>query len=174
MTEQDKRAILRKRAEAISSARTLKIDAKKTIEVLEFCLSGESYALQTTHIKYVCSSQAIIKMPCVPAFVFGIFNHKGSIVSVIDLRVLFDLNISPAEGAAKIIILSDGDMEFGVLAESIGSVSAIDESAISRTVPTLSSFPEGYVKGIVDGKTVVLDAEAMLKDNNLVVFESIL
>jgi len=173
MSRPDKKAILRKRAEAISRPFTIKVQEHKTLEVLEFGLSDEVYAIETRYIKEVIDLEGVVELPSVPSFVMGIFNHRGSIVSVIDLRVIFNIARKQAEGTTKVIVLSSEDMEFAIYADSIGMVRTIAESAVNNNVPSLASFPEGYTKGLIEDRIVLLDGGAIIKDKNLVVYETV-
>jgi purine-binding chemotaxis protein CheW len=173
MSRLDKRAILRQRAEAISRPFTIKVQEHRILEVLEFGLEGEAYALETRYIKEVLDLEDVVELPSVPAFVMGIFNHRCGILSVIDLRVLFNLPSTQMEGTAKMIVLSSKDMEFALYADSIGMVKTIAESDVSRTIPSLCTFPQAYFKGLIEDRIVLLDGSAILSDKGLIVYETV-
>ncbi|MEZ0237208.1 MAG: chemotaxis protein CheW, partial [Methylophilaceae bacterium] len=112
-------------------------------------------------------------LPCTPDFVAGIVNVRGQVMSVIDLKQLFEL---PAKGLTdlnKIVILSDGTMEFGILADSILGVRNIPLHEIESGLPTLSGVRQDYLKGITAEGMVVLDAAQLLHNENIVIHEEV-
>ncbi len=167
MIERDKKAALKKRAQDISRAKTLKIKTEREISIMDFRLAGEVYALETPFIRKVLPAVDIIKVPGAPNFLMGLFNNRGSIFSVVDLRVLFNIASREVGAEGKWILLSGHDMEFAVYADSIGVVRSVQESSLVKTLPVLASFPPGYVKGMTAEREIILDAEVILKDEGL-------
>jgi purine-binding chemotaxis protein CheW len=112
-------------------------------------------------------------LPCTPAFLAGLVNIRGRIVPVIDIKRFLDL---PQRGIADlhhVVLVGNGHIEIGLLADAIDSVHAIDAGALQAPV---SAFPEGrdgYFKGIAPDRTVVLDMAAILADERLVVDEEV-
>ncbi len=59
------------------------------IEVLEFILAHERYAIETAWVQEVYPLRQLTPLPGTPAFVLGVVNVRGKIISVMDLRVFF-------------------------------------------------------------------------------------
>jgi len=165
--------ILHERALALAAepARTQTLD--ESIEVLEFLLAHEHYAVESSHVREVYPLENLTPLPCTPAFVLGIVNLRGEIVSVIDLRKFFDLPQTGLPDLNKVIVLESGNMVFGILADAILGVRRIPLAEIQPSLPTLTGIREKYLKGITPGRTVVLDAEKLLADEEIVVQEQV-
>ena len=69
--------------------------------------------------------------------------------------------------------LSDGDMEFGILADAILGVQDISLEGFQTKLPTLTGIREDYLKGITAERLVVLDAAKMLQHDGIVVHEEV-
>lgn len=165
-------AILKARAQALAQEPEAEA-LTELIEVVTFTLAYETYAIETVHVREVCALKDLTPLPCTPAFVVGIVNVRGQIVSVIDVKKFFDL---PEKGLAdlnKIIILSDGDMEFGILADAILDVRHIPLQTIQPGLPTLTGIREDYLKGVTAERLVILDAAKLLTDGRIVVHEEV-
>jgi len=161
--------ILRERALALAAEPGRTQSLAQSIEVVEFLLAHEHYAVESSHVREVHPLENLTPLPCTPAFVLGIVNLRGEIVSVIDLRKFFDLPQTGLPDLNKVIVLKSGNMEFGILADAILGVRRIPIAGIQPSLPTLTGIREKYLKGITPERTVVLDAEKLLTDEGIVV-----
>jgi purine-binding chemotaxis protein CheW len=163
-------AVLRERARAL--AQPLRGTALGTpLEVIEFRLAGESYAIESAWVAEVFPLAGLTRLPGTPPFVLGIVNMRGEIISVIDLGKFFDL---PARGLTdlnKVIVLQSREMVFGILADRVEGVCTIDAERLQGALPTLTDRRRDYFRGIADGRLVVLDGAALLADPRMVVNE---
>jgi|APLak6261703504_1056268.scaffolds.fasta_scaffold01679_5 purine-binding chemotaxis protein CheW len=165
-------AILLERARLLAQP-TEEAAAAPAIEVVALLLAYETYAIETFYVREVYPLKDLTPLPCTPDFVAGIVNVRGQVMSVIDLKQLFEL---PAKGLTdlnKIVILSDGTMEFGILADSILGVRNIPLHEIESGLPTLSGVRQDYLKGITAEGVVVLDAAQLLHNENIVIHEEV-
>ncbi|CCK80062.1 chemotaxis protein CheW [Desulfobacula toluolica] len=165
--------ILKKRAQLLSRE-TGKIEGKKAqIEIVEFVLAYENYAIESKYISEVYPLKEFTAIPCTPNFVLGIINVRGRIISIIDLKKFFDL---PDKGIAdfnKVIIISSELNEFGIVVDSITDVRSIMTSEIQPSLPTLTGVREEYLKGILEDRIVVLEAAMILSDSKIIVHEEV-
>lgn len=166
------RQILRERARVL--ARPLEEQREvATLEVLEFRLAEERYAIAAAAVRDVHPLRGLSPLPCTPEFMAGLVNIRGRIVPVIDIKRFLDL---PQRGIADlhhVVLVGDEHLEIGLLADAIEGVHAIDADSLRASV---SSFPEardGYFRGIAPDRLVVLDIEAILGDERLVVGEEV-
>ena len=163
--------LFRSRALALAaeSGRTQTLD--QSIEVVEFLLAHERYAVESSYVREVYPLENLTPLPCTPAFVLGIVNLRGEIVSVIDVRKFFDLPQTGLPDLNKVIVLESGNMVFGILADVILGVRRLPLADIQPSLPTLTGIREKYLKGITPERTVVLDAGKLLADEDIVVQE---
>ena len=83
--------ILRARAQVLARIPERAPVAGASLEVLEFRLAKERYALENRWVQEVCPLKELTPLPCTPPFVLGIVNVRGRILPVLDLKKLFDL-----------------------------------------------------------------------------------
>lgn len=140
-----------------------------SIDVVEFMLAHERYAVESSHVREVHPLENLTSLPCTPAFVLGIVNLRGEIVSVIDVRKFFDLPQAGLPDLNKLIVLESASMAFGILADAILGVRRIPLTEIQSSLPTLTGIREKYLRGITSERTVVLDAGKLLADEDIVV-----
>ena len=145
----------------------------ESIDVVEFRLGEESYAFESSYVSEVYTLRDLTPLPCTPPFVLGIVNVRGQILSVIDLNQLLDLrNREPGEDA-KIIILSAQGARLGVLADKLIGVRSIRTDSIQASLVTLTGLRAELLKGVNAEGLAIMDAEAIISDQRLVVNEEV-
>lgn len=168
---EEAKRILKARAQALAREPGKAEAADARLEVLEFLLAHENYAVETQHVREVCPLENLTPLPCTPAFVLGIVNLRGEILSVIDIRKFFDLPQTGLPDLNKVIVLQSESMVFGILADAVLGVRRIPVAEVQPSLPTLTGIREKYLKGVTAGRTVVLDAARLLADEAIVVQE---
>jgi purine-binding chemotaxis protein CheW len=168
----DPQSLLKERAKELS----LSIDEGKQeslLQVIEFVLAEETYFLETRFVREVYPLRDLTSIPCTPDFVLGIINVRGQVLSVIDLKRFFNLPDIGISDLNKAVIIRDGTMELGILADVIGGYRSIPQSQLQKSFPSIPGIDETYLKSItVDGK-ILLDAKAILSDKRIVIHEEV-
>jgi purine-binding chemotaxis protein CheW len=164
-----KREILRKRAEKLAIPVMEKALDRQFLEVVAFRLADEKYALESGFVREVVPLKGMSPIPGIPKHIKGIINVRGRIFSVVDLRVFFDLPGSEDAGPGKVILLDDGNMEMGIVADAIMGVRAVPLDQLRQGLPTLTGIREAYLRGLSGQDLVIIDAGKLLADKSLVV-----
>lgn len=171
--EENRKEILRSRAKVLSQEPKKEYQDQESIEILEFTLAYEQYGVESTFIQEVYPLKTLTHLPCTPPFVLGIINVRGRILSVIDIKKFFDLPERGLTDLNKVIILHSASMYFGILADSITGIREIPLTMLQPTLPTLKGIREEYLKGITEKRTIILDAQKLLSDKNIIVNEEV-
>lgn len=169
----ESRRILHERALTLAAETATAQPLDQGIEVTEFLLAHERYGIECSFVREVSPLETLTPVPCTPAFVLGIVNLRGEIVSVIDVRNFFELPQSGLPETNKVIVLESGNMMFGIVADAVLGVRRIPRAEIQPSLPTLSGIRARYLMGITPDRTVILDAEKFLTDEGLVVHEHV-
>jgi len=172
LTELEKN-ILNERANALNKKIETSIFATESIEVTEFVLATEHYGIETSFIEEVHTLKEHTFVPCTPDYVYGIMNIRGEIVSIIDLKVLLGLPQVGITDLKKVIIIHNSHMKFGVLADHIIGVGHIPIDHIQNVPQTLNDEQKMYLRGLTKNAVIILDADKLLLDKDLVVHEEV-
>jgi len=170
---EEKKRILKQRAAILAREQQADQVVQARLEVIEFLLAYERYAIESSWVREVYPLKEITPLPGAPAFVLGIINVRGQIVSIVDLKKFFDL---PAKGLTdfnKVIIIGDGKIEFGVLADSVPGVRQIAREEIQPPLPTQTGVRAEYVQGLTADRLVVLNVAKILADPAIKVCQTI-
>lgn len=165
--------ILRDRARALARPPERDASAVASLEVLEFRLARERYALETRHVGEVLALIDLTLLPCAPSFVRGIINVRGRILPVLDIKRFFEL---PEEGLTDlhcIIVVRGNDLELGLLADVVVGVRPVPADHLQPSLPTLTGIRAEYLKGVTAERLVVLDLDRMLADPKIIVHEEV-
>ncbi len=157
--------ILRKRAKKLAHEIHKEGDrAEDLLEVVEFRLGDERYAIASTCVGEIFPLREITPLPCTPPFVAGIVNLRGRIVSIVDLKFFFELPSTEHSNETRIVVLRSGDMELGVLADALAGVRTLSLRDINPPLPTMTGVRAAYLLGLEGEDTVVLDGRKLLGD----------
>lgn len=163
--------LLKTRARAFARVPKPAAREDETVEVLVFFLASERYAIETRHVREVCPLRGLTPLPGLPPFVLGLTNHRGQILSVMDLKRFFDLPSTGLTDLNRLLILRSGPMEFGVLADAILEVRTLGRSEIQPVPSGLGELRGDYLVGMTADRTIVLDGAKLIEDERVVVSE---
>lgn len=138
---------------------------------LTFQFGSEQYALSVGSVRTIAHLRRLTPVPCVPAYYRGVTNLNGKIVSVLDLRHFFGLEVlTDADDltSAMVIVVEGAGLEMGLLVEGVQAVQEIAPSAFSSHVG--QEMAVGIAGVHVDG-LVLLDIEQLFRDPRLRIFE---
>ena len=172
-TAEETKRVLEERAKALAREPARAEAADEWIEIVEFTLAHERYAIASEHVREVYPLEELTPLPCTPTFVLGIVNLRGEILSIIDIKEFFDLPKKGLTDLNKVIVLESEDMMFGIVADAIGGVRRILRTDIQPPLPTLTGIREDYLQGVTAERIVVLDAGKLLSDEKLIVNEQV-
>lgn len=165
--------ILRERALALAQEQPLNETGNGTVEVLEFTLAYERYAIETRHVRQVALLEGLTPLPCTPPFVLGIVNLRGAILPVINLKNFFELPEKGLTDLGKVIVLQSENTLFSILADEIAGVRRILLADIQSSLPVLTRVLKNYLKGITSERVALLDAEKLLASEKIIVQEQV-
>jgi purine-binding chemotaxis protein CheW len=170
---EEKNTILQARAKALAREPEEKAAGEEYLEVVEFVLAYETYGVQSSYVREVSPLKELTPLPGTPPFVLGVINVRGRILSVVDIKKFFDLPEKGLTDLNKVIILRSDSMEFGILADAILGVRNLSLGDLQPSLPTLTGIREEYLRGVTRERVVVLDAQKLLSDRNMIVHENV-
>ena len=168
-----KKQIFRNRAKVLAEKPGGEAAVRPCLDVVEIKLAQEKYAVELVHVREVLPLKDVTPLPCTPAYVLGLINVRGQILSVIDLRVFFELPQESATTATKVVVLHSSEMEVGVVADAVVETRFVPLDEIRPALPTMTGIRETYLRGIAGGDLVILDAARLLADKSILVNEQV-
>lgn len=169
----DSAQILRTRARALSRPPETVPETASLIQVLEFRLADERYAVETRYVREVYPLKDLTPLPGTPPFFRGLVNVRGRILPVVDLKKFFDLPDLGLTDLHRIVLVEGRDMTLGLLADAAVGVRVLPVESLQTSLPTLNGVRSDYLKGVTADRVVVLDIDRILADPKIIVHEEV-
>ena len=165
--------ILKARAMAAASEPETGKPAEGWLQIVEFTLVNERYALPSAQILAVRPLEDLTPVPCAPPMLLGVVNHRGRLFSVVDLGAFFGWAAKGPGHLSKAILIHDVGMEFGIRADTVMGAKTLFPEGLHPPPPTMAFVGENYLMGVTGDGLIVLDALRLLKDKRIVVNEDV-
>jgi purine-binding chemotaxis protein CheW len=122
------------------------------VEVVEFILGGEHYALDIHLAREIVEMLQITPIPRAPHYISGVINLRGEITNIMNLNTLLGLVNQEARDNQKIIVLvpeAVSGSNIGIIVDDVIGVLQVAESDVEHLGDGLASEVSGFVKGII-------------------------
>jgi purine-binding chemotaxis protein CheW len=123
-----------------------------TVDVVEFVLGGERYALDIQLAREIVEMIPITPIPRAPSYISGVINLRGEITNIMNLNTLLGLPPQETRENQKIIVLvpdAASGSNVGIIVDEVTSVLQVAETDIEHLGEGLSSEVSSFVKGII-------------------------
>ena len=133
-------------------------------KMVTFSLAGKDYAIDIMKVKEIAKAGRFTYVPNALPFVLGVYNLRGDIIPIVDLRLFFNIEVPEREYDAieNMLIVVIGDQTFGVVVDDIDKVVGIKKSTINPPHPLFGDINIKYIQGVVEVNNrlyVLLDIE---------------
>ena len=143
-------------------------------QFLSFRCMGMSLALPISRIREIIELGQISVVPSMPAYVRGVINLRGNVVSVVDLAARFSGRRGDSSRRSCIVIIDlevFGEMQrVGLLVDAVDAVLDIDAASIEAAPRFGAGIRSDGIAGMarIDGGfTVILKADQILGEDLL-------
>lgn len=139
---------------------------EKTIHIMVFRLTHEWYGIEITKIKEVSKVDKITFLPSSPNYITGITNLRGNILSVTDLKRIFDLPPEEITNRSRLLNIILGVLETSLLVDEVTDTIEVPTTKIDPPFATISPEKAKYLEGecMIDGKLIgILSVEKILE-----------
>lgn len=137
-------------------------DEDKT--VLVFVLGEEHYGVDVMCVRSVRTIHKVTRVPGTPHFYRGVVNVRGQVITVMDLRLFFEIPIDEdLEPPSELVVVRSYGLEIGLLAHNVEGVITVPRDRI-EPVDNMR-----YALGVTPDRLVLLDVVHMLEDDRLIV-----
>ena len=164
-------SILKKRAVDLAQPEEIPHEYS-SIEVLKFQLVYQEYAVDMKYVRESVLSREITPVPGAPDHILGVLPVRGEIIPLIDLRILLSILEKGLTDLNHVIVMTDGVITFGILADQITGISSVPQDQIGPPDPMIAPRKPVYILGIAPGSLVVINAGEILSDPDMIVDHS--
>ena len=145
-------------------------------EVLSFRLAKEEYAISILKVQEIRGYEEPTMLPSAPACIKGIMNLRGSIVPIVDMRILFNLGEPVYDQFTVVIVLNIKNHVIGMVVDSVSDVVTLSDDQM-RPAPEMGSTADGdYITGlgtVGERMLIVLDIDQLMSSEKLGLINSV-
>ena len=138
------------------------------LQLVAFTLGAEEYAVPVQSVEGIIKLSEPTKVPGAAAHIRGVMNLRGKVISVFDLRCRFGLPSLEDETDARVLVISDGNTNVGMLVDSVSEVLTLDSATVQQAPPEVVSGHAKAIAGIcriAERLIIILDLAAVLEDD---------
>ena len=139
--------------------------AKSTKQYVGFRLADQEYAFRIEQIQEIVIPDRVTRIPQVPDYVEGVSNLRGTIIPIIKLRRLFDLDAKEKDDETRTIVVNVGERTIGCTVDSVTQVMRIAPEQIQPAPEIVRSEGAAYIAGFAKIETrivVLLEIQELL------------
>jgi purine-binding chemotaxis protein CheW len=120
-------------------------------KMVTFSLAGKDYGVDIMSVKEIAKADKFTYVPNAASFVRGVYNLRGDIIPIIDLRQFFHLPIEKKnENLENMLILHINDQVYGTIVDKIDKVVGITKDSIQPPHPIFGDINIKYISGVVE------------------------
>jgi purine-binding chemotaxis protein CheW len=133
-------------------------------KMVTFSLAGKDYAIDIMQVKEIAKASRFTYVPNTSPFVLGVYNLRGDIIPIIDLRIFFNIPTKSRDydTLESLIIINVDEQTFGIVVDAIDKVVGISKSSIQPPHPIFGDINIKYIRGVVENQGrlyILLDVE---------------
>ncbi|WP_316013674.1 chemotaxis protein CheW [Roseobacter sp. HKCCA0434] len=137
-------------------------------QFLSFCIDGRTYGVDVADVREIRQWAPVTPLPERQLDTLGVLNLRGTIVSVLDLRVRFDAPSPEPTPTNVVIIVEAAGRTTGLLVDTVCDILDVQEDELSA-VPAAAGLDRGtqclrHIVARDDGMVGILDVAALTGD----------
>jgi chemotaxis signal transduction protein len=141
-----------------------------------FRLGTRRMAIALSAVSEIARPPKVTRLPHVPAWVLGIANLRGDIVSMLDLEGFFSGKPGRSSHEQRMLALrpAGDEVRTAVLVDGVDGIQAFEDARIARVTRGYDAEVAPYARGLYqmeDDLVVVLDADRLLQSKPMRQFE---
>ena len=138
------------------------------VQLVGFIVGNEEFAVPILSIQEIIKPIEWTKVPFTDDFVLGVFNLRGNVLPLIDLRKKFGAGEAEFDDDVRFIVIKVGEELAGFVIDRLTEALRIDSTTILPP-PDTSMERDGMIEGIArkdDRIITILKINALLKITN--------
>lgn len=131
----------------------------RSVQLVLFKLNGRSFAVDVLEVMGIERLEhGVTRVPKSAPFVEGVFNLRGEIIPLVDLRIRFGFDITEKDENSRIIILEYHGDPVGMLVDGVPQVQRLSETDVTPADGAVFNIDPWFIRGIFkeDQQTTVL------------------
>ena len=117
------------------------------VQLVGFIIGNEEYSVPILNIQEIIKPISWTRVPQTPPYILGVFNLRGSVIPLIDLRLKFGLQSKKQTDETRFIVMKDGNEVAGFVIDRLTEALRIRKSDIGPAPDTMQE-DESMIEGV--------------------------
>jgi purine-binding chemotaxis protein CheW len=138
------------------------------LQVVVFTVGKEEYAVPVHRVESIIASTDPTQVPGAGVHVRGVYNLRGRVISIIDLRSRLGIEPRPDGGSGRVLVVTAGGHTVGIEVDEVSEVFSVDPAEMQSAPQQLAdtSIVSGILK--LEGRLVIIvDIDALVGTDHL-------
>jgi len=123
------------------------VHSEDIVQLVGFIIGDEEYAVPILTIQEIIKPIGWTRVPQTPNYVLGVFNLRGSVIPLIDLRLKFGLSAKKHDDETRFIVMKHGDDVAGFVIDRLTMALRLKKSDIGPAPDTVDG-EETAIEGV--------------------------
>ena len=145
---------------------SLEVSYSEGTRLITFILGEEKYGLDMLNVRELISfPEGLTRIPRMPDFIVGMFNLRGLVIPVMDLRKKFNMPGEERHEFSVIIIVDVQNKNIGLTVDAVSDVIFVKEGDLQDTSELAVNVETKFIKGVAktkDEMVILLDIDYLL------------
>lgn len=126
----------------------------RVLELISFEIADQEFCIDIRNVREIRGWTPATPIPQTPAYVSGVINLRGSVISVLDLRDRLGLGKTEASSRHVIVVIQDDDRIAGLLVDGVQETFQVDSDLLQTPPETGCRDDDRFVDAIlpIDGR----------------------
>ena len=134
-------------------------------QLVVFTLGEEEYAINISFAQEIIRIPTLTRIPSTPTFLEGVFNLRGKVIPVFDLKNRFEIAQTERGNDSRLLILELDRMKAGIIVDDVSEVMRIDKQSIENLDDEIVGISKNSIEGvcIVEKRIIIVLNASKLK-----------
>jgi len=143
-------------------------------EFLAFTLGSEEYCINILRVQEIRGYEPVTRIANAPAFIKGVVNLRGTIVTIVDMRIKLGLGTPTYDQLTVVIILNIAGRVVGMVVDSVSDVTTLSAEQVKPSPEIGTSFDSDYLIGLGtlgDRMLILVDIDRLMSSPEMGLFD---
>jgi purine-binding chemotaxis protein CheW len=139
-----------------------------------FDLSQKLFGVDISIVREVITLPKITRLPNVVTHILGVFNLRGIILPLLDIRQLFGIAAKTIQKSDMVIVIESTNFSIGVLVDKVLDFVDVEDTQIKVPSRSISADIAHYIKGLYQQESLpkihLINVEKLVNSPDLILF----
>ena len=139
-----------------------------------FDLSQKLFGVDISIVREVINLPKITRLPNVASHILCVFNLRGIILPLLDIRQLFGIEEKTPQNSDMIVVMESTKFSFGVLVDRVLDFADVEDAQIQVPSRSITADIAHYIKGLYEHESLpiihLVNVEKLFNSPDLILF----